>query len=125
MATTITLQTTFLALASVPATSLHLGVVAKVTSPRVMGKVNQYAGGRFRAVSLQGLGRSLAVTFTLVDEPTRAILEAWAGQLVCYRDPQGLKLFGVYFGLTTTAHISPNVAEVATTITEATYSEAV
>lgn len=125
MPTTVTLATTLMQLGTDLAHPLDLGVTAKVYTPAVTGSVFQYAGGRYRAVSQQGFGRSLDVTFSLVDLETRTTLESWAGQLVCYRDPQGQKIWGTFFTAKITPKIWPNVADVEIVLTEVTHSEGV
>lgn len=121
----VVLSTTFLSLQADPLNALQLGVSSKTITSTVSGRMAQYAGGRFRAVSQAGLSRSAAVTFTLVNLDDRTTLEGWVGQMVCYRDPQGTKMFGVYFSAGMVSKIAPNVADVSVTINEVTFSEAV
>lgn len=122
---TVNLQSTFLTLASNLSASVQVWVTAKPYTPSQAGGVQRYANGRYRAVTVAGTARQVDVTANLVPAATLATLEGWIGQTVLYRDPQGLKLYGVFYGLKETARMWPAVADVQFTLNEVTYSEAV
>jgi hypothetical protein len=66
---------------------------------KVNGTVRTYAGGRQRAVSLQGTGKEVDLTVSLQDAATVTWLQGKLGSLLLLRDPFGLKVYGVMFEL--------------------------
>lgn len=122
---TVSLSAAWLALASAPATSVQVMVTARPYTPSQSGGVVRYANGRYRAITVAGTSRALDVTANLVSQTVQATLESWIGQTVLYRDPQGMKMYGVFYQLKETPRMWPAVADIQFTLTEVTYSEAV
>lgn len=120
----VDLTRAYLTLASDQTQTLVLSTVKKVENPFVNGSVNQYAGGRFRAVTQAGVSNSDDLTFTLVDRATRDTLESWIGQVVCYRDPHGTKHWGTYLLYQSTEQTGANYSDVElTAFLTVTYSD--
>lgn len=62
------------------------------------GDVRQYASGRFRPVSVEGVRGQVVFKLRDVTETDIETLESWFGEPVCVRDYRGRVFFGVYFG---------------------------
>ena len=107
----VTLDRAYLHLATDPSQFVTVSVSAKVESPFINGSFNQYAGGRWRMVTLEGVADSEDITFTQVDEATRATIHEWIGQPVCYRDPHGTKIYGGYLTYQSTENMGANISD--------------
>lgn len=64
----------------------------------VEGAVRTYGNGRRRAVSQAGKSENLAVRLVLLPASQVAMLEAWVGEHVMYRDDRGRRIVGIYRG---------------------------
>lgn len=84
------------------------------------GEVRTYAGGRRRLITRAGRSRSLPLTLELVAAADVAQLEAWAGQLLMVRAPQGLLMFGSFLGLEAVWRAADEAEAVSLAITEIT-----
>ncbi len=87
----------------------------------ITGDVRQYAGGRQRAVSTEGIRGQ--VTFRLRDITNEDIetLKSWYGQPVCLRDYRSRVYFGVYFSISESERRTQDLFDIAMTVQEITY----
>lgn len=89
------------------------------------GDVEIYAGGRMRATSLPGDRRKNSMTLVNATPAQVAVLTAWRGKVVLFRDVRGRKIFGVFFGVKVRDYRDGSGHTVALELVEVTYSEAV
>jgi hypothetical protein len=66
----------------------------------VGGEVRQYAAGRFRTVTREGVSRSIAAQLVNLTDTQVGWLEDRLGQVVMVRDHEGRKMFGSFFAMT-------------------------
>lgn len=92
----------------------------------VPGRVVRGAGGRTRVIRRAGVGREWQLSFPLLTSAQVGWLEDRVGELVCVRHRRGHRMFGSFMGVDVTEVPGPDdLADVAFTVTEVTYSEAV
>jgi hypothetical protein len=60
------------------------------------GEVRQYAGGRLRIVRKAGLRRAISCSLPECSRDQIAFLEANVGQVMCFRDDRGRKIWATY-----------------------------
>jgi len=78
---------------------VHAGTISEET--QISGEVRRYANGVFRAITVAGTSRTVAVSLPFLARADLKILEGWVGLPVMVRDPLGRKVFGVFFRLDT------------------------
>ncbi len=88
----------------------------------INGTVNQYAGGRFRPTTIEGVRGSFAFKLRDVTELQIETLKTWYGQPVVVRDHRGRVYFAVFFNLAETERRDTSLYDVALTIEEITYT---
>ena len=92
----------------------------------VNGQVRAMASGSLRAVTVAGRPRTFTLTFPLSARAAITWVEQHIAQTVCVRDDRGRKVYGVYFSTPIAEQIfSSSYGDIALTITEVTFSEAV
>lgn len=90
------------------------------------GRVVRGAGGRTRTVRRAGVARQWDLSFPLLTPAQVRWLEDRTGELVCVRHRRGHKMFGSFLRVEVTDVPSVgDLADVAFTVTELTFSEAV
>ena len=89
------------------------------------GQVRTMANGRRRVVTRAGESKEYAVSANRVEVDTINLLASWAGDVLAYRDPQGRKVFGTFFEVSTEPWNGFQVGSVSFTFTNVTYSEEV
>lgn len=85
------------------------------------GDVRQYAGGRQRAVSTEGVKGQFTFKLRDVTDDDIELLKSWYGDPVCVRDYRGRVYFGVFWSLTETERGHIELYDVALTVQEITY----
>lgn len=108
-----------------PASGMGGGGPAGTDTRTGAGAVRRYAGGRFRNVTVAGVGRKYSMTLRMLDGPTVSLLEGWINQTVLVRDSTGRRVWGVYNALGVFDYPGGVTHDVAYTLVETTYSEAV
>lgn len=88
-------------------------------------RVETLAGGRRRVIRRAGLTRGWSVSLTACTREQIGWLEDRVGQTVCARDDRGHKVFGVFVSVPVSEHLYNEEGDVALSLTEITYSEAV
>lgn len=111
-----------------PVDDLAAQVALEVTSLReqdaVSGAVRTYAGGRRRSVTRAGTLRTFPITADVLrDRLQLDLLRSWKGRLLLLRDPRGRKVFGTFYDLDVEENITTDLAFVALTLHEVTFSE--
>jgi hypothetical protein len=66
-------------------------------STSIEGRVDTFAGGRQRAISIEGERVTYPFTLVRVTPTDLDTLISWKGQTVCVRDNRGRRFFGAYF----------------------------
>lgn len=112
-----------LTLVSDPTQSLVLLLAQSVNvTPQTPGEDRMYGAGRYRGVTSGATQRQYAVTADAVTPAEVALLRAWDGQRLCFRDDSGEKCFGWFRSPTVARHAFDSDAAVSFTFTELTYS---
>lgn len=106
--------------------SVSLTTMSKLTSaPQGAGVVRRYGSGRFRAVTQAGIGQQFSITALACSRAQIVWLEGHIGETLLVRDDRGRKFYGVYFNPSSDEHPYDDEGDVALTINEVTYTEAV
>jgi len=87
------------------------------------GDVQRFAGGRFRAISTEGVAGSQTFVLKSVTATQLATLQLWIGQTVLVRDARGRRMFGTYFEVTYADAASNIYYDVSISVKEVTYFE--
>lgn len=85
------------------------------------GEVRQYAGGRQRPVSVEGVRGEFTCKLRDVTDMQIEQLKAWYGEPVCVRDYRSRVYFGVYWALTERERRTEDLYDVDIRIQEITY----
>lgn len=87
------------------------------------GDVQQFAGGRFRSIALEGVAGTQ--TFMLRDVSSADIdkLKSWIGETVLVRDNRGRRMFGTFFEVGYTDRMLDGYYDVTLNVSEVTYNE--
>ncbi len=123
----ILLERVWLTLASDTSQSLALLTTGdKSFVDAISGEVRSYAAGRERLITTPT--RKIGVQVSVAIMPKEyATLNAWAGQVVLYRDENGTRLWSVYLGTPWKSLVTYGTSwrQVDLAIQAVTYSEAV
>ena len=87
--------------------------------------MRSYGNGRRRMISRAGTNRTVELTLGLCDRATVQRIERWVGKLLCFRDPTGRKMYGVFWAPTINERDDTDAAEITLTAEEVTHSEQV
>lgn len=123
----ITLDRVWLNLASDPSQSLVLLTTGDWSFlDTIVGEVRSYAAGRERLITTPTRKRGVKVSVAVKPEQY-AILNAWAGQVILYRDEHGSRLWSVYLETPWKSLVTYGTdwRQVDLTIEAVTYNEAV
>lgn len=96
-----------------------------VRSVAQVGEVRRYAGGRYRAISRIGKQKGYVADFKALTPDQVTWLENKVGRVVCLRDFSGLKLFAVYFEVSSEGIRGSYLCNVSLTLQGVTYTESV
>ena len=77
------------------------------------GDVRTYAGGRRRAITVEGIQEQFACTLRQLSAATVATLVEWMGQAVQVRDHRGMLIVGVFFAVIPIEQIEPTIWDAA------------
>ena len=122
---TVTLKTVWLNLASDPSQYLSLPLTTAVDlSPSTPGEDRQY-GTLLRAITTGVTQRQAKVSVAALEPADVAIIRAWDGLTICYRDDSGMKFFGTYRSPQIVRHQYDANSDVSFTVTETSFSEVV
>lgn len=85
------------------------------------GDVRQYAGGRQRPVSVDGIKGEFVCKLRDVTDEDIELLKSWYGDPVCVRDFRSRVYFGVYWSLAERERRTANLYDVDIRVQEITY----
>lgn len=119
----VTLDRTFVNLVSTGETVQAYTGRGRSRQYRTDGAVQQFAGGRFRSIALEGVAG--AQTFMLRDVPPDDIdtLKSWIGETVLVRDNRGRRMFGTYYEVGFNDGMDAGYYDVSLVVTEVSYEE--
>lgn len=122
----VTFNTIIFTLVSDPTQSLVLSYVTGISGGPVNSGEDRQYGTRIRGVNTGVTVQSRAVTAEAVEPADVATLcDVFAGESMCYRDPNGAKYFGTFRTPAVTWHNYDTGADVSLTFTQQTYDESV
>ncbi len=87
------------------------------------GAVQQFAGGRFRAISTEGIGGSQTFTLRDVNDADLETLKSWIGQAVLVRDNRGRKMYGTFFVTGWSDRMAEGYYDISIQLSEITVNE--
>lgn len=93
--------------------------------PEKPGEIVRGAGGRVRFIRQAGRSVEWSLGFKVLTPAQKQWLEDRIGELMCFRDDRGHKIFGVYQSVDVTERLYNHEGDVSLSVTELTYSEAV
>ena len=122
---TVTLDRCWLSLASSPSTSTGFWTTARTDSRVTAGQVRRYANGRDRVITQAGTSTTLGVTARNLTPAQVALIDSWRGAVVLFRDLWGRKLYCTFFTVTVMDYQDRGGQDVALSLTQVSFSEAV
>lgn len=122
----VVLGTVWLNVAADPSDHVRFPLMSGLSRETGMeGRVDRLAGGRLRSIKRAGKARTWTLTLPACDPGQKAWLEQHIGVLVCARDDRGHKVFGEFFAVPVDELSWDEAGDVAVTLHEVTFSEAV
>jgi hypothetical protein len=90
------------------------------------GEVRRYAGGRLRIVRRAGiLVRSISCTLPACSRAQIAWLESNVGQILCFRDDRGRKIWATYLSMPVDENQFNNEGNITLSLSEVTFTDVV
>lgn len=119
----VTLDRVWINLAADPTQSVSAQSTAPSDTDTIPGQVRGYANGRQRIVTSKGASRQIGRTLNQISDADLGTLRSWRGQVVCFRDARGRRLFGTYFAVSTVDY-KDGTHDAAITFVTSTYEDA-
>lgn len=94
-------------------------------NPTVAVTFALFANGQYQPVRQLGKQQIAKVVLVSLTDDQVQQLQDWQGELLCYRDPRGRRIFGMYVDLVPTPALIPDYWSASFTFTETAWTEAV
>ena len=119
----VTLDRTYVNLVSTGALVSAYTGVGRTRAYRTDGAVQNFAGGRYRSISVEGLAGQQSFMLRDVSDTDIETLKSWVGQTILVRDNRGRRMFGTFYDVNYSDRMLPGYYDVTLNVTEVSYQE--
>lgn len=126
MAASVTLKTVWLNSATNPSDYKSFPMLSELqVTPSIQGSVVPYANDRLRVINRSRVSNEINLTLPECERDQIEWLTAHIGQIMCFRDDRGLRIFAAYFAAPRVENSGDTTGNVTLKLNEVTFTDVV